>query len=91
MSEPQDTNEAAGGRSDSTAVLGRVPTPYQQRAIAQGRAWINGEAKHNMLDDECCPDFSCCEPQLFTADRAERVRTFNSWADRNGWPKFWDA
>jgi hypothetical protein len=25
MSEPENTNEAAGGRSDSTAVLGKLP------------------------------------------------------------------
>ena len=27
-------------------------------------AWVNGEPHHNMARDECCPDFSCCQPEL---------------------------
>ena len=26
--------------------------------------WVAGESKHNAETDECCPDFSCCRPEL---------------------------
>lgn len=26
--------------------------------------WIAGESVHNDSRDECCPDFSCCKPEL---------------------------
>lgn len=66
-------------------------TPYQQRAIEQGRNWVNGESYHNRTDDECCPDFSCCMPTLFERDRAKRVETYNAWARRHGFPQIQDA
>ena len=28
---------------------------------------------HNLVDDECCPDFSCCVPSLFESKRREEV------------------
>ena len=67
------------------------PTPYQRRAIEQGRQWVAGESYHNRVDDECCPDFSCCCPELFERDRAKRVAEFNTWARRYGWPQIVDA
>ena len=24
--------------------------------------WLKGNPVHNMIRDECCPDFSCCNP-----------------------------
>ena len=27
-------------------------------------AWVEGKPFHNTEDDECCPDFSCCQPHL---------------------------
>lgn len=30
----------------------------------QIKLWVNGDSKHNLERDECCPDFSCCEPGL---------------------------
>ena len=45
MSEPQNTNEAAGGRSDSTAVLG--VEPYEQWAIFyHGCHYTHGYVRH---------------------------------------------
>lgn len=64
---------------------------YQQRAVDQGKTWVNGKSEHNAIDNECCPDFSCCVPSLFTKDRADRVVVYNSWAGRNGFPKVVDA
>ena len=26
--------------------------------------WVKGESVHNPTRDECCPDFSCCQPEL---------------------------
>lgn len=26
--------------------------------------WVKGNPIHNADRDECCPDFSCCQPQL---------------------------
>lgn len=34
------------------------------RAEAQLTEWVKGNSIHNEVDDECCPDFSCCQPEL---------------------------
>jgi hypothetical protein len=52
-------------------------TAYQERVIAQTRRWVEGNARHNVIDDECCPDFSCCMPELFEQDRGERLNELN--------------
>jgi len=31
-----------------------------------------GQPYHNNIDDECCPDFSCCHPDLFEKDETKR-------------------
>lgn len=28
--------------------------------------WIEGRSYHNPIRDECCPDFSCCDPSIHT-------------------------
>ena len=35
--------------------------------------WVAGEAVHRGVrpDGECCPDFSCCNPKMFT-EKSER-------------------
>lgn len=47
---------------------------YLRRVRAQTLAWINGRPYHDPVTDECCPDFSCCEPALFTKDAEQRQR-----------------
>ena len=37
---------------------------YQDRSNCQLLAWVEGRSYHNDADDECCPDFSCCNPNL---------------------------
>jgi hypothetical protein len=32
----------------------------------QIRRWVAGESIHNTTRDECCPDFSCCNPSILT-------------------------
>lgn len=49
-------------------------SPYQQRARRQGWNWVSGISKHNEVDDECCPDFSCCYPNLFVQDKDKRLK-----------------
>jgi hypothetical protein len=61
-------------------------TPYKKRVIAQGEAWVDGVPRHNNIDDECCPDFSCCYPNLFTIDRSERMASHNSLLRQYGLP-----
>lgn len=30
----------------------------------QVKKWVKGKSIHNTERDECCPDFSCCQPEL---------------------------
>lgn len=34
--------------------------------------WVKGNPIHNPDRDECCPDFSCCRPELL-ADEKTRI------------------
>ena len=40
-------------------------TPEEQLDL-----WIEGKSVHNKERDECCPDFSCCEPSLLAPKEA---------------------
>lgn len=33
----------------------------------QLRLWVDGVSIYNRIRDECCPDFSCCNPGLIAA------------------------
>lgn len=35
--------------------------------------WIKGNSIHNDVRDECCPDFSCCLPDLLV-DKQLRIK-----------------
>jgi hypothetical protein len=53
---------------------------YKERGLDQLNHWCNGESIHNEIDDECCPDFSCCNPEINTAQElkeAFRTATIN--------------
>jgi hypothetical protein len=45
---------------------------YLDRVTRQGWEWVSGNVYHNEEDDECCPDFSCCYPQLFEPNKDKR-------------------
>ena len=47
---------------------------YLRRVRAQTLAWINGRPYHENMTGECCPDFSCCRPELFTEGASQRQR-----------------
>lgn len=50
---------------------------YHDRLLIQSLSWLNGNPLHNEIDGECCIDFSCCEPDLFTKDLQERKDLHN--------------
>jgi hypothetical protein len=45
---------------------------YKERVKAQTLKWAMGQPYHNNIDDECCPDFSCCKPEMFEQDETKR-------------------
>ena len=49
---------------------------YAERVKAQTLAWAKGRSYHNTVDDECCPDFSCCIPDLFEQDEGKRWQAY---------------
>lgn len=57
-------------------------SPYQSRVIRQTMLWVNGISEHNRVEDECCPDFSCCHPECFDTDQARRVDYFTKLVKR---------
>lgn len=57
---------------------------YLRRVRAQTLAWISGRAYHDPITDECCPDFSCCVPKLFTQDAEQRQREGMEMLRREG-------
>ena len=34
--------------------------------------WVKGNPVHNKGRDECCPDFSCCQPKLLASEAVRR-------------------
>lgn len=60
---------------------------YKERCNKQTSDWVNGNPRHNMIDDECCPDFSCCNPKLLAP---KEVREIFCKADRSGNHKLTD-
>jgi hypothetical protein len=51
---------------------------YRERYRIQTLLWAMGKPTHNRIDNECCPDFSCCHPELFTEDRDKRWQTYHN-------------
>lgn len=41
---------------------------YRERVDKQLSEWLNGNSLHNHKDNECCPDFSCCKPELLAGE-----------------------
>lgn len=61
--------------TDKQALKSRDPR-YRERAKTQCLQWAIGNPYHEPHNDECCPDFSCCYPDLFTEDDGERWATY---------------
>lgn len=45
----------------------------------QLKLWMEGTSLHNDETDECCPDFSCCAPELQAPDE-ERTAFCAAWS-----------
>jgi len=50
---------------------------YRERARIQCLHWAMGKSYHNDIDNECCPDFSCCYPDLFERNEAKRWKQYH--------------
>lgn len=35
--------------------------------------WVKGKSIHNNERDECCPDFSCCQPHLLAPEHERKA------------------
>jgi hypothetical protein len=46
--------------------MGLKGETYKQRTMSQLENWAQGKSIHNKKDDECCPDFSCCNKKMDT-------------------------
>jgi len=52
-------------------MMGCIKPGYKKRLDKQTNDWLNGKSNHNNVDDECCPDFSCCNRGMM-APKSER-------------------
>ena len=50
---------------------------YKERVRVHTLSWAMGKSYHNRVDNECCPDFSCCQPELFEQDATKRWETYH--------------
>ena len=46
---------------------------YVKRTYEQLLHWMNGVSIHNRVDDECCPDFTCCTNLIPDDDDAKKI------------------
>jgi hypothetical protein len=53
---------------------GRRTKEYTDSLILQLERWREGWSWHNTFSDECCPDFSCCRPDMLTPEAERRER-----------------
>lgn len=46
----------------------------------QLESWLQGKSVHNTTDNECTPDFSCCEPGLLASsdERQKFARAYRT-------------
>lgn len=52
----------------------------QERINYQLDEWAKGNSIHNDVDNECCPDFSCCTPELLASE--EERKTFKAMSEQ---------
>lgn len=55
---------------------------YIDRKIEQSMKWLNGNPEHDNIYEECCHDFSCCHPDLFTEDSTKRMKIHSEFVDK---------
>jgi hypothetical protein len=53
---------------------------YKSRTLKQCYEWVNGNSIHNFIDNECCPDFSCCViPSNYKNDHQSRLNFYHKF------------
>lgn len=52
------------------------------KAEEQLKLWVAGRPVHNKEQNECCPDFSCCQPRLL-APKHEREAFLKAFISGN--------
>lgn len=45
--------------------------------------WVKGQSIHNPDRDECCPDFSCCKPELLAPEAVRETFKSGNYKVRN--------
>lgn len=45
----------------------------KKRAELQVEEWVKGNSQHNYIDNECCPDFSCCKPEMLVDEVTRKM------------------
>jgi len=53
----------------------------KERSDFQLKEWVKGNSIHNDIDDECCPDFSCCDSKLLASENERKL--FKSLKERS--------
>lgn len=56
---------------------------YKERCLQQLQNWVEGKPIHNTIDDECCPDFSCCRNGEETPIETKKI--FKAAYERGKW------
>ena len=46
---------------------------YRESSQAQLDSWVAGNPVHNNFANECCPDFSCCRPELLWPENKRKA------------------
>ena len=52
------------GVDQDAAAADRQADDTDDSSQLQMEKWLAGHPEHNTERDECCPDFSCCQPHL---------------------------
>ena len=54
------------------ATFGTIET-RKGRIKYQLDQWVKGQYLHNYVDDECCPDFACCNETMRTPEEMRKT------------------
>lgn len=55
---------------------------YIDKRIEQSMKWLNCISEHDYVYNECCCDFSCCNPELFEQDSDKRLAIHIKFVDK---------
>lgn len=55
---------------------------YIDKKIEISMLWLNCKPTHDNIYNECCHDFSCCHPDLFTQDPQIRMVRHKEFIDK---------